>query len=128
VGACISARGIAVASSGQRLVSFVVIAVLEFFNCNRICLNRFWRRKPAAGRAQEISITTSFSNLGLAAELLRAVTEQGYNEPTPIQIQAIPLVLEGTIMAGAQTRTGKTLWLCPAAAAACANAAPVHGH
>lgn len=36
-----AARGIAFASSGQRLVSFVVIAVLEFLNCNRICLNRF---------------------------------------------------------------------------------------
>jgi ATP-dependent RNA helicase RhlE len=64
---------------------------------------------PAAGRAQEISITSSFSNLGLSAELLRAVAEQGYTEPTPIQVQAIPLVLERRdLMAGAQTGTGKT--------------------
>ena len=51
----------------------------------------------------------SFDSLGLSAELLRAVREQGYNTPTPIQIKAIPLILEGRdIMAGAQTGTGKT--------------------
>ena len=51
----------------------------------------------------------SFESLGLAAELLRAVGEQGYTEPTPIQRQAIPVVLQGKdIMAGAQTGTGKT--------------------
>jgi ATP-dependent RNA helicase RhlE len=50
-----------------------------------------------------------FENLGLTAELLRAIREQGYTEPTPIQHQAIPLVLQGRdIMAGAQTGTGKT--------------------
>jgi len=51
----------------------------------------------------------SFDSLGLRAELLRAVSEKGYNEPTPIQSQAIPLILEGRdIMGGAQTGTGKT--------------------
>jgi ATP-dependent RNA helicase RhlE len=51
----------------------------------------------------------SFDSLGLSAELLRAVHEQGYNEPTPIQTQAIPLILEGRdLMGGAQTGTGKT--------------------
>jgi len=51
----------------------------------------------------------SFESLGLRAELLRAVSEKGYNEPTPIQSQAIPLILEGRdIMGGAQTGTGKT--------------------
>jgi ATP-dependent RNA helicase RhlE len=51
----------------------------------------------------------SFDSLGLSAEILRAVREQGYNEPTPIQIKAIPLILEGRdIMGGAQTGTGKT--------------------
>ena len=51
----------------------------------------------------------SFETLGLTAELLRAVREQGYTEPTAIQSQAIPIVLEGRdIMAGAQTGTGKT--------------------
>ncbi|VAX09027.1 ATP-dependent RNA helicase RhlE [hydrothermal vent metagenome] len=51
----------------------------------------------------------SFDTLGLSAELLRAVSEQGYSEPTPIQRQAIPVILEGKdIMGGAQTGTGKT--------------------
>jgi ATP-dependent RNA helicase RhlE len=50
-----------------------------------------------------------FDELGLAPEILRAVAEQGYTEPTPIQQQAIPLVLAGKdIMGGAQTGTGKT--------------------
>jgi len=51
----------------------------------------------------------SFESLGLLPELLRAVREQGYETPTPIQIQAIPLVLEGRdLMGRAQTGTGKT--------------------
>ncbi|MFT5138512.1 MAG: ATP-dependent RNA helicase RhlE [Lysobacterales bacterium] len=50
-----------------------------------------------------------FSQLGLSAELLRAVEDQGYLEATPVQQKAIPLVLAGhDIMAGAQTGTGKT--------------------
>jgi len=51
----------------------------------------------------------SFDRLGLSAALLRAVAEQGYAEPTPIQREAIPVVLRGgDLMAGAQTGTGKT--------------------
>lgn len=51
----------------------------------------------------------SFDSLGLSPEILRAVAEQGYNEPTPIQRQAIPVVLSGRdLMASAQTGTGKT--------------------
>ncbi len=50
-----------------------------------------------------------FNELGLAPELLRAISEQGYTEPTPIQAQAIPVVLAGNdLMGGAQTGTGKT--------------------
>ena len=50
-----------------------------------------------------------FNELGLSAELLRAVDEQGYKTATPVQQQAIPLILEGRdILAGAQTGTGKT--------------------
>jgi ATP-dependent RNA helicase RhlE len=50
-----------------------------------------------------------FNELGLSAELLRAVEEQGYNEATPIQHKAIPLILEGRdVLAAAQTGTGKT--------------------
>ena len=51
----------------------------------------------------------SFDSLGLSQEILRAVAEQGYHEPTPIQRQAIPVVLSGRdLMASAQTGTGKT--------------------
>ncbi|MCE1228256.1 MAG: DEAD/DEAH box helicase [Firmicutes bacterium] len=51
----------------------------------------------------------SFDSLGLRPELLRAVHEQGYETPTPVQAQAIPLILQGRdLMAGAQTGTGKT--------------------
>ncbi|MDD5393792.1 MAG: DEAD/DEAH box helicase [Thiothrix sp.] len=50
-----------------------------------------------------------FSELGLSEPLLRAISEQGYEIPTPIQAQAIPAVLSGRdIMAAAQTGTGKT--------------------
>ncbi len=50
-----------------------------------------------------------FNQLGLSAELLRAVDEQGYREATPIQQRSIPLILDGRdVLAGAQTGTGKT--------------------
>ncbi len=50
-----------------------------------------------------------FNQLGLTAELLRAVEQQGYAEATPIQQQVIPLILDGRdVLAGAQTGTGKT--------------------
>ena len=53
--------------------------------------------------------TISFADLKLAPEILEALAESGYTIPTPIQAQAIPLVLEGSdLMAGAQTGTGKT--------------------
>ncbi len=51
----------------------------------------------------------SFSDLGLSAPLLRALEEAGYASPTPIQAQAIPLVMQGRDLLGiAQTGTGKT--------------------
>jgi ATP-dependent RNA helicase RhlE len=51
----------------------------------------------------------NFSELGLKPELVTAVTEKGYTEPTPIQLAAIPAVLGGRdVLAGAQTGTGKT--------------------
>jgi ATP-dependent RNA helicase RhlE len=53
--------------------------------------------------------SATFRELGLAPELLRAVEEEGYTVATPIQVQAIPVVLEGKdVMGGAQTGTGKT--------------------
>ena len=52
---------------------------------------------------------TTFSELGLDPDILRAVTAHGYTIPTPIQLQAIPAVLTGQdLLAGAQTGTGKT--------------------
>jgi ATP-dependent RNA helicase RhlE len=52
---------------------------------------------------------SAFQDLGLRAELVRAVSEQGYTTPTPVQTAAIPPVLEGRdLMAAAQTGTGKT--------------------
>src|SRR5687767_9448661 len=53
--------------------------------------------------------TVRFTDLGLAPEILRALTDQGYEHPTPIQAKAIPLVLQGRdVMGAAQTGTGKT--------------------
>ena len=54
-------------------------------------------------------MSDSFARLGLAPELVRAVTGEGYTEPTPVQAQAIPFILAGRdVLAGAQTGTGKT--------------------
>ncbi|MCK5121752.1 MAG: DEAD/DEAH box helicase [Methylococcales bacterium] len=51
----------------------------------------------------------SFNQLNLSTPLLQAITEQGYDKPTPVQEKAIPLILQGKdILAGAQTGTGKT--------------------
>ncbi len=51
----------------------------------------------------------SFTNLGLNDSLLKAIKDQGYDTPTPIQKQAIPVVIEGKdVLAAAQTGTGKT--------------------
>jgi ATP-dependent RNA helicase RhlE len=51
----------------------------------------------------------SFDGLGLGPDLLRSVAHEGYTDPTPVQREAIPLVLAGRdLLAGAQTGTGKT--------------------
>ncbi len=55
------------------------------------------------------SDTVRFADFGLSPEILRALTDQGYTHPTPIQSQAIPIVLQGhDVMGAAQTGTGKT--------------------
>ncbi len=63
---------------------------------------------PSPGRGGS-ELLCLFDSLGLNPDILRAVAEQGYVEPTPIQQQAIPAVLQGRdLMASAQTGTGKT--------------------
>ena len=64
--------------------------------------------EAAAGQPWKVFFM-SFANLGLSDELVRAVADAGYTQPTPVQTQAIPLVLAGSdLLAGAQTGTGKT--------------------
>jgi ATP-dependent RNA helicase RhlE len=66
-----------------------------------------WSTRPTA-RGQPRSQMT-FDTLGLSADLLRTVAEEGYEHPTPVQAKAIPLVLQGKdVLAAAQTGTGKT--------------------
>ena len=63
---------------------------------------------PAPEGAQEPA-TVTFSDFGLHPDVLKAVTAAGYTKPTPIQAQAIPVVMAGhDVMAAAQTGTGKT--------------------
>jgi ATP-dependent RNA helicase RhlE len=75
---------------------------------HRACLNRFCAR-CAQAVLQENDLTSDFHSLGLVPPLVRAVAEEGYTQPTPIQAQAIPLILAGgDLLAAAQTGTGKT--------------------
>jgi len=56
-----------------------------------------------------LNTSTTFADLGLAQPLLRAISDAGYEHPTPIQAQAIPQVMQGhDLLAAAQTGTGKT--------------------
>ena len=59
--------------------------------------------------AAAVSPAPSFGQLGLLPELMRAIKDAGYTHPTPIQTQAIPIIMAGKdVMGGAQTGTGKT--------------------
>src|SRR5271167_4166896 len=59
--------------------------------------------------ADEVPITPGFRDLALSEPVLRALTDVGYEAPTPIQAQTIPVLLSGVDMLGqAQTGTGKT--------------------
>ena len=74
---------------------------------NSIAAARDWRILMRNGWPKRHFM--SFSELGLSDKLVRAVAEQGYTTPTPIQAQAIPAILKGgDLLAGAQTGTGKT--------------------
>ena len=69
----------------------------------------FWQNGPNTKRRSKARSTMNFDELNLAPAILKAVREQGYETPTPIQQQAIPAVLAGhDLLAGAQTGTGKT--------------------
>lgn len=72
----------------------------------------------------------SFADLGLVPELLRAVSEKGYTDPTPIQAKAIPTVLSGRdVLAGAQTGTGKTAgFILPLLQKLCASSSRAPRH
>jgi ATP-dependent RNA helicase RhlE len=64
---------------------------------------------PLFAHTKETSHLTQFKDLGLNASILKALTDKGYTDPTPIQAQAIPGVMEGRDLLGiAQTGTGKT--------------------
>ncbi len=64
---------------------------------------------PLQTAVEPVADTLRFDSFGLAPEILRALNDQGYVHPTPIQAQAIPVVLQGRdVMGAAQTGTGKT--------------------
>ncbi len=67
------------------------------------------RKKPARELKDVPKVDSAFSKLGLSDRIAFAVQEKGYSEPTPIQSQAIPLVIAGRdVIGSAQTGTGKT--------------------
>ena len=77
----------------------------------RVVIEPAPRLREEARRAicMEDTALTQFSDLGLAAPILEALTASGYTKPTPIQAQAIPALMEGRDLLGiAQTGTGKT--------------------
>ena len=68
---------------------------------------------PARAPAAQNSSSMSFSALGLSPTLLRALADQGFDKPTPVQAQAIGLVLAGRdVLVSAETGSGKTLAFC----------------
>lgn len=71
----------------------------------------------------------SFSALGLSPTLLRALADQGFDTPTPVQLRAVPLVLAGRdVLASAETGSGKTLAFClPVLQALAENQLPAAG-
>src|SRR4030095_8361389 len=81
---------------------------------NVICAAWTGNRHGGGPQQERFMSVTSFDELGLSPEIMRAVTEAGYTTPTPIQAQAIPVVLAGLdVMGGAQTGTGKTAGFAP---------------
>ena len=76
---------------------------------NNECYVNHTDAAPTAEAAPTMPAPVTFATLNLAEPILRAVIDSGYTTPTPIQAQAIPVVLAGLdVMGGAQTGTGKT--------------------
>ena len=84
---------------------------------------------PARAPAAQNSSSMSFSALGLSPTLLRALADQGFEKPTPVQAQAIGLVLAGRdVLVSAETGSGKTLSFClPLLQALAENQVPAAG-
>jgi ATP-dependent RNA helicase RhlE len=91
--------------SNKLFVTYLPTCVSSVFHW----LPLFGQNGPNTKRRQKARSTMNFDELNLAPAILKAVREQGYETPTPIQQQAIPAVLAGhDLLAGAQTGTGKT--------------------
>ena len=91
--------------SNKMFVHYLPTCVSSVFHW----LPLFGQNGPNTKRRSKARSTMNFDELNLAPAILKAVLEQGYETPTPIQQQAIPAVLAGhDLLAGAQTGTGKT--------------------
>jgi len=91
--------------SNKLFVTYLPTCVSSVFHW----LPLFGQNGPNTKRRSKARSTMNFDELNLAPAILKAVREQGYETPTPIQQQAIPAVLAGhDLLAGAQTGTGKT--------------------
>ena len=91
--------------SNKLFVTYLPTCVSSAFHW----LPLFGQNGPNTKRRSKARSTMNFDELNLAPAILKAVREQGYETPTPIQQQAIPAVLAGhDLLAGAQTGTGKT--------------------
>lgn len=74
-----------------------------------LCSHTIVTSQPNAQSSTSQQSETVFNQLGLSEPILKAIAESGYTTPSPIQAQAIPVVLQGKdLMAAAQTGTGKT--------------------
>jgi ATP-dependent RNA helicase DbpA len=66
-------------------------------------------RSPSEGSREPVAYSAGFAKLGLSEEALSVLSELGYTEPTPIQVESIPLLLEGRDLLGeSKTGSGKT--------------------
>jgi len=76
------------------------------------CVTIFFTGMTPQARQWNAPVFMTFSDLGLSEDVLRAINDAGYNEPTPIQAGAIPYVLMGRDICGCgQTGTGRRLHL-----------------